>query len=186
MFLEVSMPCSKVCYDTADALPPSNYFNIHLHQIQSPWTWRRYATLKCQNKPLLCDAKPPKQPSLEEQPSWKPKGLQGVEKAGTQWSRCFSPLCKPCAPENMAVETDISFCNVNICAVFWHNAGLQQQRTNISNKNSTTQEHHCIWQLPITCNSHMTASRAQLATILICHVLGSISLNSMHCNKYHS
>jgi hypothetical protein len=32
----------------------------------------------------------------------------------------------------------------------------------------------------------MTASRAQLATILICHVLGSISLNSMHCNKYHS
>lgn len=49
---------------------------------QSLWRWRQYATPKHQNKPLIHGAKTTKQPSTEEQPSWKPtmgqKGLDSV------------------------------------------------------------------------------------------------------------
>lgn len=92
---QVLTPCSKVCYKTAEAHLPPSYFSIHLRQIQSPWRWRLYATLQRQNKPLLHGAKMPKQPPIEEQPSWKPENLQGLEEAVTQWCRRFTPLCKP-------------------------------------------------------------------------------------------
>ena len=46
---------------------------FHLNHIQSPWRWRQYIPLKCQNLQPLSGAEAEKKTSNDQQPPWKPK-----------------------------------------------------------------------------------------------------------------